>query len=107
MHPYLFLGEVPRLLMRKPFSKYLLVFYFDKGRNFVVRFKDRITVGNNHAITPSNRDNHTIPGQGQLSDRQCDHKGILDDPFLKGLVDGTLSREAFAFYMIQDAHYLR
>ena len=35
------------------------------------------------------------------------YEEILRHPFLAGLVDGTLSREAFAFYMIQDAHYLR
>jgi len=32
---------------------------------------------------------------------------ILRHPFLKELSEGTLRREAFAFYMIQDAHYLR
>ncbi|MBI2821477.1 MAG: thiaminase II [Acidobacteria bacterium] len=32
---------------------------------------------------------------------------ILRHPFLKSLTDGTLPRETFAFYMIQDAHYLR
>ncbi len=32
---------------------------------------------------------------------------ILEHPFLTGLADGTLKKEAFAFYMIQDAHYLR
>ena len=32
---------------------------------------------------------------------------ILRHPFLKGLQDGTLPRESFSFYMIQDAHYLR
>lgn len=35
------------------------------------------------------------------------YEQILHHPFLKGLVDGTLEREAFTFYMIQDAHYLR
>ncbi len=32
---------------------------------------------------------------------------ILDHPFLKGLTDGTLSEEAFRFYVIQDALYLQ
>jgi thiaminase (transcriptional activator TenA) len=32
---------------------------------------------------------------------------ILEHPFLNGLVTGELSREAFLFYVIQDAHYLR
>lgn len=35
------------------------------------------------------------------------YREILQHPFLKGLVDGSLSRDAFSFYMIQDAHYLR
>ncbi|MDA2933111.1 thiaminase II [Acidobacteria bacterium AH-259-D05] len=35
------------------------------------------------------------------------YEETLRHPFLSGLVDGTLSREAFTFYMIQDAHYLR
>lgn len=32
---------------------------------------------------------------------------ILAHPFLRGLVDGSLDKEAFTFYVIQDAHYLR
>ena len=32
---------------------------------------------------------------------------ILRHPFVRGLTDGTLSRDAFRFYVIQDAHYLR
>ena len=32
---------------------------------------------------------------------------ILRHPFLKRLTDGSLEKERFAFYMIQDAHYLR
>ena len=35
------------------------------------------------------------------------YEEILSPPFLKELVDGTLSQEAFYFYMIQDTHYLR
>ena len=35
------------------------------------------------------------------------YEAILAHPFLKGLQDGTLPKEAFTFYMIQDAHYLR
>jgi thiaminase/transcriptional activator TenA len=31
---------------------------------------------------------------------------ILEHPFLAGLTDGTLPREAFAHYVVQDAHYL-
>lgn len=32
---------------------------------------------------------------------------ILEHPFITGLTDGTLPEEAFAFYVIQDALYLR
>jgi thiaminase/transcriptional activator TenA len=35
------------------------------------------------------------------------YAAILRHPFLRGLTDGSLSREAFQFYVIQDAHYLR
>lgn len=34
-------------------------------------------------------------------------KTILDHPFLRGLTDGSLQRDAFRFYVIQDALYLR
>ena len=33
-------------------------------------------------------------------------KAILDHPFLLGLTDGSLDREAFRFYVVQDALYL-
>lgn len=32
---------------------------------------------------------------------------ILEHPFLAGLADGTLPQESFAYYLAQDAHYLR
>jgi thiaminase (transcriptional activator TenA) len=32
---------------------------------------------------------------------------VLDHPFLTGLTDGTLPPSAFAYYLAQDAHYLR
>lgn len=35
------------------------------------------------------------------------YREILDHSFLTSLSEGTLSQEAFSFYMIQDAHYLR
>ena len=35
------------------------------------------------------------------------YAAILAHPFVKGLEDGTLDRESFEFYVIQDAHYLR
>jgi thiaminase (transcriptional activator TenA) len=31
----------------------------------------------------------------------------LDHPFLKGLIDGTLPRSRFQYYLVQDAQYLR
>src|SRR4051794_24727448 len=34
------------------------------------------------------------------------YRAILDLPFNRELAAGTLSRERFAFYMVQDAHYL-
>ncbi|MGH2820381.1 MAG: thiaminase II [Actinomycetota bacterium] len=34
-------------------------------------------------------------------------KRILDHPFLQGLADGSLEEDAFRFYVIQDALYLR
>ncbi len=34
-------------------------------------------------------------------------KSILAHPFIKGLTDGSLSKENFKFYVIQDALYLR
>lgn len=35
------------------------------------------------------------------------YRSILAHPFLAGLADGSLERQSFQFYMIQDAHYLR
>lgn len=35
------------------------------------------------------------------------YAAILAHPFLAGLADGTLPRESFRFYVVQDAHYLR
>jgi thiaminase (transcriptional activator TenA) len=35
------------------------------------------------------------------------YAAILDHPFVRGLTDGSLSRESFRFYAIQDALYLR
>jgi thiaminase (transcriptional activator TenA) len=41
------------------------------------------------------------------SDAQDIYASILDHPFLSGLADGTLARESFRHYIVQDAHYLR
>jgi thiaminase/transcriptional activator TenA len=35
------------------------------------------------------------------------YAAILAHPFLTGLADGTLSRESFRHFVVQDAHYLR
>lgn len=35
------------------------------------------------------------------------HAAILRHPFVTGLTDGTLPRESFRYYIVQDAHYLR
>ncbi len=35
------------------------------------------------------------------------YQRILAHPFVTGLSDGTLPRECFAYYVVQDAHYLR
>jgi thiaminase (transcriptional activator TenA) len=44
----------------------------------------------------------------QLWDSISDiYSAILTHPFLTGLTDGTLPEESFAFYVIQDALYLR
>ncbi len=34
-------------------------------------------------------------------------KAVLDHPFIEGLSDGSLDRDAFRFYVVQDALYLR
>ena len=41
------------------------------------------------------------------SDVEDIYASILDHPFLSGLADGTLPRESFRHYIVQDAHYLR
>ncbi|MFC1417539.1 thiaminase II [Streptacidiphilus cavernicola] len=35
------------------------------------------------------------------------YRAILEHPFLRGLTDGTLPREAFRHFVVQDGHYLR
>ena len=35
------------------------------------------------------------------------YAAIVEHPFLAGLADGTLPRDSFAYYLAQDAHYLR
>jgi thiaminase/transcriptional activator TenA len=41
------------------------------------------------------------------SDVEDIYAAILAHPFLAGLADGTLPRESFRHYIVQDAHYLR
>jgi thiaminase/transcriptional activator TenA len=35
------------------------------------------------------------------------YQAIIEHPFVTGLTDGSLPAEAFTFYVLQDAHYLR
>lgn len=35
------------------------------------------------------------------------YRAVLAQPFVTGLTDGTLPRESFRHYIVQDAHYLR
>jgi thiaminase (transcriptional activator TenA) len=35
------------------------------------------------------------------------YQAILEHPFLQGLTDGSLPQDRFAYYVAQDAHYLR
>jgi thiaminase/transcriptional activator TenA len=35
------------------------------------------------------------------------YAAILAHPFIAGLTDGSLERDAFRFYVVEDAHYLR
>jgi thiaminase/transcriptional activator TenA len=35
------------------------------------------------------------------------YQAILEHPFLEGLTDGSLPQDRFAYYVAQDAHYLR
>jgi thiaminase (transcriptional activator TenA) len=54
----------------------------------------------------------SAPGQASFTDEAWAanrdvYREILLHPFLRGLQDGSLDRRAFAFYMIQDAEYLR
>lgn len=51
-------------------------------------------------------------GNGSLTGRLWDaaagiYVAILEHPFVAGLTDGTLPADAFAYYLAQDAHYLR
>jgi thiaminase (transcriptional activator TenA) len=41
------------------------------------------------------------------SDVEDIYAAVLTHPFLSGLADGTLPRESFRHYIVQDAHYLR
>jgi thiaminase/transcriptional activator TenA len=41
------------------------------------------------------------------ADAEPIYAAILEHPFLIGLADGTLPESAFAYYVTQDAHYLR
>jgi thiaminase/transcriptional activator TenA len=48
------------------------------------------------------------PWTGELWDSaEGLYRAVLDHPFLRGLTDGGLPREAFRHFVHQDAHYLR
>jgi thiaminase/transcriptional activator TenA len=47
------------------------------------------------------------PRDDLWSDITAVYDAILAHPFLTGLADGTLPRETFRHYVVQDAHYLR
>jgi thiaminase/transcriptional activator TenA len=50
----------------------------------------------------------TSSGSAQLWSRiEHVYGAILEHPFVAGLTDGSLSRDRFRFYVVQDAHYLR
>lgn len=38
---------------------------------------------------------------------EASYRAILEHPFLAGLADGSLPRDRFAYYIVQDSHYLR
>ncbi|MGH2946041.1 MAG: TenA family protein [Solirubrobacteraceae bacterium] len=44
--------------------------------------------------------------QALWSEIEATYAAILEHPFIAGLTDGTLKRDAFRFYVVQDAHYL-
>lgn len=49
-----------------------------------------------------------VPVSASLwSDIEDVHAAILAHPFVTGLTDGTLARESFRYYLVQDGHYLR
>ncbi len=56
-------------------------------------------------------DSRTREGSGPTTTRlwasiETIYRAILDHPFIRGLTSGSLDREAFRFYVIQDALYL-
>jgi thiaminase/transcriptional activator TenA len=60
------------------------------------------------AVTAAERTTHGSRTRDLLwSDMDAVYSAILRHPFVAGLTDGTLPREAFRQYIVQDAHYLR
>jgi thiaminase (transcriptional activator TenA) len=49
----------------------------------------------------------TTPSTRLWRDMAPIYAAIMDHPFVRGLTDGTLPPDAFARYVVQDAHYLR
>jgi thiaminase (transcriptional activator TenA) len=50
---------------------------------------------------------HTDPRDLLWTDIEDIYAAILRHPFVTGLTDGSLPRDAFRHYIVQDAHYLR
>jgi thiaminase/transcriptional activator TenA len=60
------------------------------------------------ALFPSRSVSAEAPFSDQAWERSAPvYRAILEHPFLSGLTDGTLPRDRFVFYLIQDSAYLR
>ena len=58
------------------------------------------------ALPASASDAHRFSERAWEASREV-YAAILEHPFLTGLTDGTLPRDRFVFYLVQDAAYLR
>ena len=53
-------------------------------------------------------DQHTSAWSARLWQAgEASYRAIGDHPFLAGLADGSLPQDRFAYYIVQDSHYLR
>lgn len=46
-------------------------------------------------------------GESLWAEGSATYQAILEHPFLLGLTSGSLDPQRFAYYVAQDAHYLR